>query len=169
MSSYLHTFCDASNEAVGAVSCLRTVQYNGSIQVSFILGKAKLALSHATTIPHLELCTAILGIEIMGLINEELDMKPDAIAYYSNSRVVLGHISNKTWRFYAFVSNQVECIRKSSSPEQWYYVPSHQNPADLATRSVHHKLSDSMWHHGPSPPGGICQHDCQPGFRNCSR
>ena len=65
----LHTFCDASNNAIGAVSYLRTVQHDGSIQLSFVFGKAKLAPSHATTIPRLELCAAALGIEITELIN----------------------------------------------------------------------------------------------------
>ena len=80
-----------------------------------------------------------------------MDIKPDTVAYYSDSRVVLGYITNETRRFYVYVSNRVERIRKSSSPEQWYYVPSHQDPADLATRSVDaQKLSDSMWHRGPN-------------------
>ena len=109
----LHTFCYASNEAIGAVSYLRTIQCDGTVQVSFVLGKEKLAPSHATTIPHLELC-----IEITELINEELDVKPDTVAYYSASRVVLGYITNETRRFYVYVSNRVERIRKSSSPEQ---------------------------------------------------
>ena len=79
-----------------------------------------------------------------------MEIKPDTVAYYSDSRVVLGYITNETRRFYVYVSNRVECIRKSSSPEQWYYVPSHRNPADLATRSVDaQNLSGSMWHHGP--------------------
>ena len=147
----LHTFCDASNDAIGAVAYLRTLQHDGSIQVSFVFGKAKLAPSHATTIPRLELCAATLGIEITELIIQELDIKPDAVAYYSDSRVVLGYITNETRHSYVYVSNRVECIRKSSSPEQWYYVPSHRNLADLATRSVDAKnLSSSMWHHGPN-------------------
>lgn len=147
----VHTFCDASNDAIGAVSYLRAAQDDGSTQVSFVFGKAKLAPSHATTIPLLELCAATLGIEITELINQELDIKPDTVPYYSDSRVVLGYISNETRRFYVYVSNRVERIRKSSSPEQWYYAPSHKNPADLATRSVDAKnLSSSMWHHGPT-------------------
>ena len=146
----LHTFCDASNDAIGAVSYLRTVQHDGNIQVSLIIGKAKLAPLHATTIPRVELCAATLGIEITELINQELDVTPDTVAYYSDSRVVLGYIMNEMRRFYVYVSNRVERIRKSSSPEQWYYVPSHRNPADLATRSVDaQNLSGSMWHHGP--------------------
>ena len=92
----LHTFCDASKDAIGAVSYLRTVQHNGSIKVSFVFGKAKLVPSHATTIPHLELSVATLGIEIAELINHELDVKPDVVAYYSDSRVVLRYITNET-------------------------------------------------------------------------
>ena len=103
----LHTFCDASNDAIGAVSYLRTVQHDGSIQVSFVFGKAKLAPSHATTIPRFELCATTLGIEITQLINQELDIKPDAVAYYSDSRVVLGYITNETRSFYVHVSNGV--------------------------------------------------------------
>ena len=78
--------------------------------LSFVFGKAKLAPSHATTIPCLELCAATVGIEITELIIQELDIKPDAVAYYSDSRVVLGYITNETRRFYDYVSNRVERI-----------------------------------------------------------
>ena len=70
--------------------------------MSFVFGKAKLVPSHATTIPHLELSVATLGIEIAELINHELDVKPDVVAYYSDSRVVLRYITNETQRFYVF-------------------------------------------------------------------
>ncbi len=44
----------------------------------------------------------------------------------------------------------MERIRKSSSPEEWRYVPTHLNPADCATRSVKaNKLGSSMWLIGP--------------------
>ena len=146
----LHTFCDASKEAIGAVSYLRTIQCDGNMQVSFVLGKAKLAPSYATNVPHLELCAAVLGIETTELIIEELDLDLQAVAFYSDSRVVLGYISNESRRFYVYVSNRVERIRKSSSPEQWFYVPTQKNPADLATRSVQaQNLKDSIWHSGP--------------------
>ena len=147
----LHTFCDASNEAIGAVSYLKSVQDDGHIQVSFVLGKAKLAPTHATTTPRLELCAVVLGVEVAELVIEELDLEPQAIVYYSDSRVVLGYISNETRRFYGYVSNRVQRIRRSTLPNQWHYVPSHLNPADLATRSVDaQSLSESIWHTGPA-------------------
>ena len=47
-------------------------------------------------------------------------------------------------------NNRVHRIRQTTSPEQWHYVPSEQNPADLATRSVvASQLMDSMWFKGP--------------------
>ena len=146
----LHTFCDASNEAIGVVSYLRTIQDNGNFQISFVLGKAKLAPTHATTVPRLELCAAVLGVEMVELIIDELDIKPEVITYYSDSRVVLGYIANETRRFYVYVSNRVERIRRASTPEQWRYVPTQQNPADLATWSVNaQSLNESIWLRGP--------------------
>ena len=65
-----------------------------------------------------------------------MSIEPDSITYYSDSRVVLGYIANETRRFYVYVSNRVERIRRCSSPDQWQYVFTHQNPADVATIPV---------------------------------
>lgn len=145
----LYTFCDTSNEAIGAIY-LRTIHCDGEIQVAFVLGKAKLAPSHATTVPRLELCAAVLAVEIAELITEEMDLKFETTAFHSDSRVVLGYISNESCRFYVYISNRVERIRRLSTPKQWHYVPTLQNPGDLAMRPVHaQNLTDSMWHSGP--------------------
>ena len=70
--------------------------------------------------------------------------------YYSDSKVVLGYITNDSRRFYVYVSNCVERIRRTSAPHQWHYVPTSQNPADLATRSLEaDDLKESTWHSGP--------------------
>ncbi|CAB3978369.1 Hypothetical predicted protein [Paramuricea clavata] len=81
---------------------------------------------------------------------EEQAIKPHSITYYSDSKVVLGNIGNETRRFYVYVSNRVERIRKSSSPEEWCCVPTQLNPADCATRSAKaNELDNSMWLSGP--------------------
>ncbi|KAK3735147.1 hypothetical protein QZH41_001892 [Actinostola sp. cb2023] len=87
----IHTFGDASSDSIAAVSYLRVVWPNGHVDVSFILGKAKLAPTRATTIPRLELCAAVLATEITLLITEELDVCPGSVTYYTDSRVVLGY------------------------------------------------------------------------------
>ena len=58
----LHTFCDASEMAISAVSYLRIVHNTCQVQVAFVLGKAKLTPAHAATIPRLELCASVLGV-----------------------------------------------------------------------------------------------------------
>ena len=64
--------------------------------------------------------------------------------------MVLGYIANESRQFYIYVANRVQLIRSLSTPEQWRYVESEQNPADLATRGVPtNKLMESSWLKGP--------------------
>ncbi|XP_064472910.1 uncharacterized protein LOC135387742 [Ornithodoros turicata] len=84
------------------------------------------------------------------VIVNELDVSLDAIKFYTDSRVVLGYICNESRRFYVYVSNRVERIRRSSHPDQWNYVPSEKNPADVATRTVSAgRLAETTWLTGP--------------------
>ncbi len=115
---------------------LRAVDNDGNSNVGFVLGIAKLAPQHKPTIPHLELCVAVLAVEIADLIRHEIDLRLDAIGFYCNSKVVLGYIHNETKRFYVYVHNRVLRIRQSSRPEQWFYVSTELNPADHASRGV---------------------------------
>ena len=64
--------------------------------------------------------------------------------------MVLGYITNESGRFYVYVANRVELIRSMSTPEQWRYVETDLNPAELATRGVaSSKLGEMIWLVGP--------------------
>lgn len=146
----LHVFSDASVKAIAAVAYLKVLDNSGVDHVGFIMGKAKLAPMSVHTVPRLELGAAVLAVEIAELVSRELDVKLDVMRFYTDSKVVLGYIHSVTRRFYVYVSNRVERIRKFSSPEQWHYVPTSQNPADVATRSVPAVLlSNTSWLTGP--------------------
>jgi hypothetical protein len=149
--SEILVYADASEKAIAAVAYLKTESADGESHVGFIMGKSKLAPSQGHTIPRLELCAAVLAVEIGETILENLDFTPSAVKYFTDSKVVLGYISNATRRFYTYVSNRVEQIRLLSSPDQWNYVPTHLNPADQGTRCTltTESLADSMWLHGP--------------------
>lgn len=148
--SELCLFSDASNWAIGAVAYLRVITSDEQCRVGFVLGKAKLAPQPEPTIPRLELCGAVLAVEMAELILDELDHKPDNVKFYCDSKVVLGYIHHDSKRFFVYVHNCVHRIRRTTSPKQWHYVPTEQNPADLATRSVHaSRLGDTMWFTGP--------------------
>lgn len=112
---------------------------------------AKLSPRPENYIPRLELCGAVLAIEMAEDILDEQDHKPNAVKFYCDSKVVLGYIYNQSRRFFVYVHNRVQRIRQSTSPDQWSYVPTVQNPADLATRSVvASQLNDTIWFTGPS-------------------
>ena len=76
----LLTFGGASEMAIKGVSYLRIAQNTVNGSVSFVLGRAKLTPAHATTIPCLELCAAVLGVELSELIYDELEQKPDSVS-----------------------------------------------------------------------------------------
>lgn len=146
----VHIFSDASVKAIAAVAYLKVVDGEGKCHIGFIIGKAKLAPTSVHTVPRLELGAAVLAVEIAELIASELDIDLSHLHFYVDSKVVLGYINNETRRFYVYVSNRVERIRKSTRPDQWHYVPTSQNPADIATRSVPAaQLSDTIWFTGP--------------------
>ncbi|XP_033111447.1 uncharacterized protein LOC117112469 [Anneissia japonica] len=72
------------------------------------------------------------------------------MVYYSDSRLVLGYISNQTRRFYVYVSNKVERILNTTQSVQWRYIQSDKNPADLPSRGITSSgLASSEWLKGP--------------------
>ncbi|XP_031755219.1 uncharacterized protein LOC116409808 [Xenopus tropicalis] len=146
----LCVFSDASMQAIAAVAYLKVIDSESQVHIGFVLGKAKLAPCPELTVPRLELCAAVLAVDIAEFITKEIDTNIDSVSYFTDSRIVLGYICNEKRRFYVFVSNRVQRIRRSSLPEQWHYVSTESNPADLATRSVPAAhLKDTMWFTGP--------------------
>ncbi|XP_026119086.1 uncharacterized protein LOC113098285 [Carassius auratus] len=149
-SKELCVFADASVKAIAAVGYLKVTDHHGHTDVNFLFGKSKLAPQPDITVPRLELCAAVLAVEIAELIVEEMDITFDHIWYYTDSKVVLGYICNQTRRFYVYVNNRVQRILKSSSPAQWQYVPTELNPADHGSRSVPAAfLGSTSWLTGP--------------------
>ncbi|XP_046585211.1 uncharacterized protein LOC124292203 [Haliotis rubra] len=132
----IHIFADASEKSIAASAYLRTVDKNGVSHNGFILGKAKVVPSHAHTIPRLELCAAVLAADVADCVSRHLNLPLDSVHYYTDSKIVLGYIRNTSKRFTIYVSNRIQKIRRISMPDQWIYIPSDMNPADVATRPV---------------------------------
>ncbi|XP_070549479.1 uncharacterized protein [Ptychodera flava] len=146
-----HIFSDASNEAIGAVAYMRLINQEDNVNVSFILGKAKVNPTHAVSIPRLELCAAVLATELTQKIISEIGLNIDNVIYHTDSEIVLGYINNSSKRFHVYVANRVEKIHNISSPHQWRHVSTHENPADIASRSVPaQKLNSTIWLSGPA-------------------
>lgn len=146
----LHAFSDASQDAIGVAVYLRQLNEANEISTSLVYGQAKVAPVTPTSIPRLELCGAVLAVQAAQRVLKEIDMEIAEVIYYTDSKVVLGYIANESRRFYVYVANRVQLIRSLSTPEQWRYVESEQNPAELATRGVPpDKLMESSWLKSP--------------------
>ena len=114
-------------------------------------GQSKVTPAQTTSIPRLELCAAVLASQAVQIeIEKEIDMEIDEITFYTDSTVVLGYIQNESRRFYVYVANRLQTIRKMSNPRQWKYIDTSKNPADLSTRRLNAESLGSTWLTGPS-------------------
>ena len=115
-----------------------------------MFGQAKVAPINPVSIPRLALCGAVLVVQAVDRITKEIDIPISDTVFYTDSKVVLGYVCNESRRFHIHVANHVQTIRKISSLDQWRYVESSNNPADLATRGLYPKdLAESSWLRGP--------------------
>lgn len=149
----IHHFADASQSAYGSVSYLRMVSSSGEIYCSFLNGKSRLAPVKAMTIPRLELAAAVVAVQMDKMLTEELDLPLSSSTFWSDSTTVLQFINNTSKRFNTFVANRVAIIRECSSPGQWRYVNTKDNPADYASRGMTAKKmtgeEGEIWLNGP--------------------
>ncbi|XP_071477081.1 uncharacterized protein [Diadema antillarum] len=149
-SAQFHHFSDASTGGYGNCSYLRLEDVRGSVHCSLVIGKARVTPLKRVTIPRLELTAAVVSSTISSFLEEELGTLQAEHLFWTDSNVVLGYISNDEKRFHVFVANRIRQIRNHSSPDQWNYVNSKDNPADIASRGATvEQLMASDWFDGP--------------------
>ena len=147
----LHHFSDASVDGYGQCSYLRLVNKSNQVHCSLAMGKSRVTPLKNVTVPRLELTAALVSTKVSSVLRQELDYKNVKEVFWTDSQVVLGYIRNDARRFHVFVANRVQQIRDSSSPSQWQYVRTEENPADEASRGVSPRnlVNNSHWLKGP--------------------
>ena len=147
----LNHFSDASEVAYGVVSYLRVIAKDGRIECTIVMAKSRLAPLKRLTLPRLELQAATLAARQNALLRKELGLDLRPPTYWTDSTTVLQYISNTTARYHTFVANRVAEIQNATNVEEWRHVPTHENPADDASRGVSASdLSGSRWLRGPA-------------------
>ncbi|XP_043220311.1 uncharacterized protein LOC122389655 [Amphibalanus amphitrite] len=146
----LHHFSDGSERAYGTVSYFRVVNEAGDIHCGFVFGRSRLAPLKGTTIPRIELAAATLAVKVNAMIQSAFQTKIESW-FWTDSTTVLRYIRNEKTRFHTFVANRLAVIREGSSPNQWKYVQSSLNPADIASRGASGKdiSKNQEWFSGP--------------------
>ena len=145
----LHGFCDASFMGFGAVIYLVTFKDNRVVS-HLITSKTRIAPSKISSVPRLELCSALLLSNLMSNVKEVIpEIKEDNIHFHSDSANVLywirsGCLSQPKDRT-NFISNRLHKILEESKSSQWHHVGTKDNPADLASRGAPlEKLKNNM-------------------------
>lgn len=138
----LHGFSDASKDGYSAVVYVRQVSSSGQVSVSFVLGKSRVAPKFKghipqATIPKLELNAAALLTRLMQKVCGCLEMSVDSVTYWCDSQAVLSCICSTNKRFPVYWANRLAVILGNSQSDQWRFVPSKSNPADVGSRGIH--------------------------------
>ena len=136
ISRSLHFFSDASNEAYGTVAYNRVTYADGTVTVRMVASKTRVAPLTATSIPRLELLGALLSARMATPVQAALECKTEEIYYWTDSMDVLWWLQNQSRALKTFVGNRVASIQRITLPEQWNYVKSEENPADIPTRGL---------------------------------
>lgn len=148
----LHMFSDASEHAYGSAVYSKIYDVNGNTKCSLVIGKSRLAPIKAMSIPRLELAAAVLSVKLYKLATRELEFEIHKRYFWTDSMIVLGYINNEKKRFKTFVANRLAIIHDATSKEDWRYVPTKLNPADLASRGLHPYETNKLetWLNGPT-------------------
>lgn len=89
------------------------------------------------------------SVQIAQQVLGELRSENVKHVFWTDSTAVLGYINNEARQFHIYVANTVQKIRNYTNPDQWYYVKSDDNPADIASRSCSVSDLPDAWLTGP--------------------
>jgi len=146
----LHIFCDASEQAFGAVAYFR-VELEDEVEVSLVMSKARVSPLKALSIPRMELQAAVMGRRMGNFIQSEHEVKVKRIVYWSDNQTVLSWLRSDSKRFKQFVAHRVGEIQELTNCTDWRWIPTKENVADEITRDM--KPCDwsqnSRWINGP--------------------
>ena len=147
----LHTFSDASERAYTAAVYSQHEYQDGSITTRLIASKTRLAPLKTLSIPRLELLGALIGLRLANQVCSALAIPSNSVTYWVDSLNVGYWIQGKSREYKPFVAHRVGEIHENSNPDQWRYVPTSLNPADLGTRGMTAlELTESTkWWKGP--------------------
>ena len=151
LRSHLHLFADASKEAYAAAAFIVCYYPDSTPTAHLVMARAHVAPKKLSTIPRLELRAAELAVRVRKTVLSHLKLRVDATTFWSDSLTVLYWLRDDAKRFQTFVHNKLQSIRRSSEQKEWRWVPTAQNPADLATRGLtpQRLAASNLWLHGP--------------------
>ena len=118
------------------------VHQKGGVTTSLVAAKSRLA-KKSLTVPRLELVSAHMSTNlVINVKNAFVELpKPDIYAWLDSTVALHWLLGNGEYK--QFVANRVGKIKRYGEI-QWRYVPTEENPADVASRGSE-TVSESWW------------------------
>ncbi|XP_068140930.1 uncharacterized protein [Drosophila tropicalis] len=147
----LHAFSDASIKAYAAVVYSRIVNQDGSIEVSLIAAKTRVAPLKQQSLPRLELCGALLLSRLIASIKLAWKDLESTVYAWCDSTIVLAWLNHLPASLKTFIGNRTAEILEVIPRDSWRHVNTKQNPADCASRGMlaEDLLPFTLWWKGP--------------------
>ena len=141
----LHSFGDAC--ANGVAACVYAVIRQASRTNQGLIAARSRLSKQGLTIPRLALVSGHMAVNLVDNVRDALDGLPVRSTHcWLDSSVALYWIQGQG-EYKQFMAN---CVQKINSHKEvtWRYVPTAENPTDLASRGGHVEKAD-LWWHGP--------------------
>ena len=148
MTGCLVVFCDASDQAYGAVVYLRTVRADGSVNVRWVSSKARVVPLDGKkitpvgkgvelTMPRLELMAMVVGAEMVVEAREALEFPKDfEVRAFTDNVAALLWVRKDPACLKTFEGNRVQKINAAFPSSKWDHVDTEKNPADVLSRGI---------------------------------
>lgn len=149
----MHAFSDASEKGYGGCIYLRSFDDKGNLKVMLLAAKSRVApIKNNVTLPRLELCAAVVTAQLANKFKSILNITLDKEYYWCDSQVTLCWLKAPPNKWKTYVGNRVSEIQNLSNINDWHFIDSNNNAADIITRGVNpYQLATSKsWWFGPS-------------------
>jgi hypothetical protein len=151
VSTELHTFADASEEACSASCYTRVVYQDGQVLVRHVKTVTKLAPLKTVSVCKLELNAGLMGARLAKFVQTALKRKIDGRFFWTDSSTVRNWVRAVSSHYQVYVSHRIGEIQTLTEPDEWRFIPGRLNPADAATRSqLEEEEIPSWWLDGPA-------------------
>ena len=147
----LIVFSDGSKDAYGAAAYIRWKTPKG-FKSSLLAAKSRIATLKIINIVRLELCGAVLNARLFSFITQELaEIQFERVFHVVDSEIVKAMLNKDSYGFSTFAANRIGEVHDKTNRENWYWVESSLNVADLTTRecSAVYLGENSVWQNGP--------------------
>eukprot|EP00117_Sycon_ciliatum_P005595 scpid65819/ scgid9476/ len=104
LSTQVHIFADASQDAYRAVAYYRVVNRDKTVTCRLVMSRSRVAPTTSTSIPRLELLAAVAGVDLVKAIIKSLRHSITAVVFWTDSQGVLHWIRGASQKLKTFVT-----------------------------------------------------------------